>query len=213
MKSSLIAISALASGALAMPRLLNINYNVQEGKPFTLEYSGCADDCTISIVNGPSDNLKVVKVLTPSASGTSYTFTPSGLPSDTYAIKIADNKTPDQINYSIQFSYQGTGSASASTSSGVTTTSSPSQTTTNLASTTTGTETGSATNTPYTSRIMSSNSTMTSHSSKPATKTRVATGSNANITPSTVPNQNAAGRASSQMALVAGVIAALAYFN
>lgn len=64
MKYSVAAVSALVAVALAKPEFLNSKFEVQEGKPFTLEYSGCSDGCTITLQTGASSNLKDVKVLT-----------------------------------------------------------------------------------------------------------------------------------------------------
>lgn len=63
MKYSVAAISAFAAVALAKPEFLNSAFQVQEGKPFTLEYSGCSSGCEIVLQTGASTNLKDVKVL------------------------------------------------------------------------------------------------------------------------------------------------------
>jgi hypothetical protein len=64
MKYSVAAVSALVAVALAKPEFLNSKFEVQEGQPFTLEYSGCSDGCTITLQTGKSTDLKDVKVLT-----------------------------------------------------------------------------------------------------------------------------------------------------
>ncbi|KAL7816794.1 hypothetical protein V8C44DRAFT_321596 [Trichoderma aethiopicum] len=115
MKYSVAAVSALVAVALAKPEFLNSKFEVQEGKPFTLEYSGCSDGCTITLQTGASSNLKDVKVLTSSATGSSTTVTLEDLPSGTYNFKITDKE--GQSNFSAQFPFQGTGVASSSAAS------------------------------------------------------------------------------------------------
>ncbi|KAL7798580.1 hypothetical protein V8C37DRAFT_368365 [Trichoderma ceciliae] len=121
MKYSVAAISAFAAVALAKPQFLNSAFQVEEGKPFTLQYSGCDAGCTITLQTGASDNLKDVKVLATSATGASTTVTLEDLPSGTYSFKITDKS--NQSNYSQQFSFQGSAVASASASSASTATS------------------------------------------------------------------------------------------
>lgn len=62
MKYSLTALS-MAALAVAKPAFLNTAFDVQEGKPFTLEFSGCEAGCTISLQHGPNDNLLDFKPL------------------------------------------------------------------------------------------------------------------------------------------------------
>ncbi|KAG8421193.1 hypothetical protein J3458_003090 [Metarhizium acridum] len=152
MKCALV-ISALAAlvAASDKPKFLNSNFQVIEGKQFTLEYDGCVGGCTIVLQNGPQNNLKDVKTITSkftsmplqmclnlyanileaSATGGSFTWTPEHLASGTYAIKIINNANKE-FNYSQQFSYLGTGATV--TASGASTTGSA-----------TGSSTGSAT--------------------------------------------------------------------
>jgi hypothetical protein len=63
MKYSLTALS-MAALAVAKPAFLNTGFDVQEGEPFTLEFSGCEGGCTISLQHGPDDNLLDFKPLT-----------------------------------------------------------------------------------------------------------------------------------------------------
>jgi hypothetical protein len=64
MKYTLATIAALASVALAKPAFLNTEFDLTEGKPYTIRYSGCDDGCTIVLQNGPSDDLSDYKTLT-----------------------------------------------------------------------------------------------------------------------------------------------------
>ncbi|RFU71731.1 fem1 protein, partial [Trichoderma arundinaceum] len=58
MKYSVAAVTAFVAAALAKPQFLNSAFQVQEGKPFTLKYSGCDSGCTIVLQTGASSNLK-----------------------------------------------------------------------------------------------------------------------------------------------------------
>lgn len=58
------AAAAFAAGALAQPSFTNTKFDVVEGEPFELTFSGCDDGCTIVLKNGPSGNLKDVDTLT-----------------------------------------------------------------------------------------------------------------------------------------------------
>lgn len=64
MKYSVAALTAVAAVAFAKPEFLNSNFVVQEGKPFTLEYSGCDSGCTIVLQTGANSDLKDFKTLT-----------------------------------------------------------------------------------------------------------------------------------------------------
>jgi hypothetical protein len=65
MKYAFAALSALVALASAQaPKFLNSKFDVTEGEPFTLKYSGCESGCTIVIQKGVSTNLKAVQTLT-----------------------------------------------------------------------------------------------------------------------------------------------------
>ncbi|PHH71232.1 hypothetical protein CDD82_6671 [Ophiocordyceps australis] len=114
MKYSLVTLSALAAFAVAEPpKFLNTKFDVQEGKEFPIKFSGCEKTCTISIRDGPSNNLGPGKALTTTATGGVFNFSPKDLPSNTYAFEIKDNAS-GEVNYSVQFPYQGTGPAISS---------------------------------------------------------------------------------------------------
>jgi len=114
MKYTFATIAAFASMALAQPAFLNTQFDLSEGKPYTIRFSGCDSGCTIVLQNGESTDLKDYKTLTSGAKGDSFTFTPSQLPSDTYNFKITDSA--GEVNYSEQFSYEGSYDAPSVTS-------------------------------------------------------------------------------------------------
>lgn len=64
MKYSVVSVAALATLVVAQPSFLNSAFDVQEGEPFTLNFSGCEGGCTIVLQNGESDDLKDVTTLT-----------------------------------------------------------------------------------------------------------------------------------------------------
>jgi len=99
------AVLSFAAVVAAQPAFTNLAFDVQEGEPFTLEFIGCDDGCTINLKDGPSDDLQTVEQLTDSATGGSFTFTPEDLPTGTYAFEIVDAQGEE--NYSEQFEYEG----------------------------------------------------------------------------------------------------------
>jgi len=200
MKFSSILVAALAAVAEAKIAFTNSAFDVEAGKPFNLTWGGNVGPVTITLKNGPQTALKDVMVIDSSDSGTSFVWTPPpSLPSDVYAFQIVDSEGVP--NYSVQFTFQGTASASitsdSSTSSSVTSTSSTMTTTTTESSTTTSTTSSSS---------QSSNST-SSHSSTGTspTPTKAAT---------TKPvNTNGGLSQKSPLALVLVTVVALLYFN
>ncbi|RSM16533.1 hypothetical protein CEP52_000095 [Fusarium oligoseptatum] len=243
MKYTFATIAAFASVALATPTFLNSNWEVQEGKPFTIKYSGCEGGCTITLQNGKSTDTKDVTVLTATAEGDSFTFTPGDLPSDTYNFKI-ENNDDGTINYSSQFSYQGTGapktteetttaaetksveetsteepSAPATTeATTLTTVSKPVSITTHKARTTV--EPDTTVNTP----IATKNATTPIPTTKKATSTGGASSTEGSETTAaetsaaatgsaTTVPESGAARMTSSLALIAGAVMAMVYLN
>lgn len=100
------AVLSLAAVAVAKPAFTNLAFNVVEGEPFTLEFTGCEGGCTIILKNGERGDLKDVQELTSSAEGGSFTFTLDSVPSDTYTFEIVNNESGED-NYSQQFVYEG----------------------------------------------------------------------------------------------------------
>lgn len=228
MKYSFVTLAAFAAGVLAQPTIQNSDFNVVEGQPFTVKLGGCEEGCTLILQNGPSDDTKDVKVLS-STAGAEFTFTPSGLPSDTYNFKVVDKD--GEFNYSKQFKYVGTGTLSTTESSTTAATTTTAETSTSTEATTsteesTTTEAESTTIvTPTSTKVATTTAVSTPAASTPAqnsttlsTKTGAATstqaeettGSEPASTVSTVPDSGAV-RMTSSVALVAGLAAAMVY--
>lgn len=109
MKYSAVALS-LAAVATARPAFTNLAFDVVEGEPFTLEFTGCEGGCTINLKNGERGDLQDVQQLSAAAEGGSFTFTLDSVPSDTYTFEIVNNETGED-NYSQQFQYEGEAAA------------------------------------------------------------------------------------------------------
>lgn len=201
MKFSFAAVLAFAAAALAKPILLNSNYDVQEGVPFTLKWNNAQGPVTITLMTGAdSDNLDVVGDIATDVTENEFTFTPKDLPSGIYAFRISD--ASGVPNYSKQFEYEGTGSISSSSSSlSMTSTSSSSSASSTSSS---SSESSSSTTSSETSSITSSSSSTTT---RPASSTREAAPTN------TPPNNNSGQRFASPLALVFVTVAALVFFN
>ncbi|OAA32990.1 extracellular matrix protein precursor [Moelleriella libera RCEF 2490] len=224
MKYAAVVSTLAAVGMAAQPHFLNTDFQVSEGKAFTLKFDNCQGGCTITLQNGPSTNTKNVKTLTSSATGGSFTFTPSDLPSGSYNFKITDNGNPSENNFSVPFTYQGTGSISASASASASSASSASASSASASSASASSASASSTasgssSTSAASTTSASASSSTSGASTTATPTSstypppatraTSTRTSASAT-TTVPN--AAGRPT-PLALVAGAIAAIAYLG
>ncbi|KAM3482470.1 hypothetical protein MY5147_000104 [Beauveria neobassiana] len=110
---------ALATGVVAKPQITNsAAINPQEGKPFTLELSGCTGGCTVYLMQGAKDRQVPVKVLDSSATS-SASITLSDVGSGSYSLRVSDNSVPataadDNANndYTGIFQYSGTGPTS-----------------------------------------------------------------------------------------------------
>ncbi|MCJ1363451.1 hypothetical protein MMC16_002558 [Acarospora aff. strigata] len=93
---------------------------VTAGNPVTITYASAdSSPVTITLRKGDPNNLSTISVLTTSATGGSYTWTPDASLADgkDYALQITQGLT--SINYSGQFSVTG-GSASAQSSASAT---------------------------------------------------------------------------------------------
>lgn len=241
MKFTIATVAALAVAVAAKPAFLNTAFDVEQGAPFTLKYSGCESGCTITLLNGDSKDLSDYKVLTAEATGASFTFTPSGLPTDTYAFKITDNES-GEYNYSGQFEYEGTGAptTAVSTTAASSTTavsmeavsSTATEESTTAESTTaesTTTEVTSTTKkattltkvttttveTPVSTPAHNATTPVKSGTSSTKTSDSTSTGDSSSEPTSsvtTVPDSGAA-RLSSSIALIAGAVMAMVYLN
>ncbi|PTB62966.1 hypothetical protein BBK36DRAFT_1172252 [Trichoderma citrinoviride] len=195
MKYSVAAVSAFVAAALAKPEFLNSKFDVEAGKPFTLQYEGCSSGCTITLQTGASSDLKDVKVLTSSATGTSTTITLEDIPSGIYNFKITDKS--GQSNFSQQFPFQGTGVASSSAATSATSakeSNTAAPTTTEAATSTTeavSTTTEEATTTEVKTKTAHSTTTETETSSTFTTTTTVAHSTHKHNTTTVAPTGSA----------------------
>lgn len=64
MKYSVALVSTLAAVVLAQPKFTNSNFDITQGKSFTLKFTGCDSGCTIILQNGDSKDTKDVTTLT-----------------------------------------------------------------------------------------------------------------------------------------------------
>ncbi|WQF77809.1 hypothetical protein CDEST_02823 [Colletotrichum destructivum] len=208
--------SVLVAGFAALAQavqLTNSNYDVQAGEPFTFTWSDAQGPVTLTLKNGPSNNLNTVQVITSGQSGTSFTWTPpSTLASDQYAIEITDGTgTP---NYSEQFTLTTDVTASASVSSALSTVS-PTATSTDSVSTITSSISLTSASSSAESSAVSSAANSTSASTV-ATSTRASTRTSATgeatTTPTTVPTSDSV-RIGSPIALIGLTVAAMLCFQ
>ncbi|UPK95748.1 hypothetical protein LCI18_006683 [Fusarium solani-melongenae] len=154
----------------------NSNWVVEQGTPFTLHYEGCDDGCTISLMTGASDNLRVAKVITTSATGDSFTFTLNHLDAGTYAFKITNG---EDISYSSQFELDGDSNSSASETAASSET--PAESTTTI-ETSTSTSASTASSSSITGSASSANSKDTVTSTSPGTSSTLSTAAQAATT-------------------------------
>ncbi|KAK4145437.1 Ser-Thr-rich glycosyl-phosphatidyl-inositol-anchored membrane family-domain-containing protein [Dichotomopilus funicola] len=206
-----------AAAVLAKPKLLNSAFDIEEGQPFTFKWDNAQGPVTITLVTGQSKDLKPVTTITTGETGTSYTWTPSDLPSGTYAIQIDD--ASGEPNYSVPFTYQGTGETPTSTDASSTvertstaTSTSASSTTSEESSTTSSSVTSTETETKSSSTTSSEASTSTTLSTStttqtPSTTREAPTGTNS------PPDLNNGQRFASPLGFVLVTVAALIFFN
>ncbi|OCK96973.1 uncharacterized protein K441DRAFT_26440 [Cenococcum geophilum 1.58] len=236
-QSALLAVSALASAALAQSDTLsftNVPTSVTVGNSYPIEWktSDTTSPITILLRKGPSGNLLTISTLTSTATGTAYTWIPdkSLVDGSDYALQITQGT---QINYSGQISLSGgslsavSSSASASASSSVSASSSASaaSVSNSILSTTaiTGNSTASVTPSVSAASTGKGNSTI-STATLSATKitsaitSAASTGAGASGTQTAAqgaptPSGAAGQLGSSPMALIFGAVAAMAYLN
>lgn len=206
--SAALLVSVLAVLTEAV-KLINEQYTITEGVPFTIKWDEAVDPVTIKLKNGESGNLKDVQTITSSGTSGAFTWTPENLPSGTYAFEITDS-TGD-VNYSPQFSYQGTGtlSTTSSTASSTASTTESSSTSSETKSTTSSASLTSSTMTPITNSTM----TTSTRASTSRSSTATVTSSSSTSTATEVPNTNNGQRVASSLALVFGAVAAFVAFN
>lgn len=207
MKYSVATVATLAAGVLATPQITNSKFDLEEGEPFEITFSGCEAGCTIVLQNGPSTDLDDVATLTSEATDGSFVWTPEDLPSDTYAFKIYPTGDETDANYSLQFEYEGTGSASSSAATSAASTKATSTSAETTSAETTSAETTSAETTMATSTSAETSSTPSTTSDSMASTTSPATSS------TTTPPSAAGTTRYSPIALIAGAVAAIAFLN
>ncbi|KAJ4406078.1 hypothetical protein N0V82_010189 [Gnomoniopsis sp. IMI 355080] len=210
----LLAFSAAISQAWALVALTNSDWAVTEGTPFEITWTDADGPVTLLLKDGPSSNLATVATIASGLTGTSFTWTPSGIPSGTYAIQINDS---EDTNYSSQFTYAGTGVATTSASATSATTASvttDSTSTTDSSTTTTGsTSTTSGSSTLTTSTVTSSTNGTSTASSTDSTSTKSSskTATSSSTTSTSTPlNTNDSQKMGSPLALVLLTVAAVA---
>ncbi|KAK0618271.1 hypothetical protein B0T17DRAFT_331756 [Bombardia bombarda] len=197
-------VAAFAAVGLAKPVLTNSAYDIKEDVPFNITWGNAVGLVTVTLVNGPSGNLKpFAQIVNVPAGTTSFVWTPSDIPSDTYAIEISDQSGSDNLNYSPQFQYFSSTVESSSSSS------SASSTSTSSASSTTPSSSASTTDSSTT--ITSSASTSSGSSSTTSAHSSTTTTARPTTTPST--NTNEGQRFNSPLALLLVTVAAVVFFN
>ncbi|KAG6999265.1 hypothetical protein G7Y79_00036g072210 [Physcia stellaris] len=116
--SQLLLIGASFVASTTAIAFTTLPASVQAGVPTELKWDGNdpSEPVTITLKQGPPDNLITVAVITGKATGKSFTWTPSkSLPNaNNYALMISQGV--DDINYTGEFSLTG-GSAAVPTSS------------------------------------------------------------------------------------------------
>ncbi|KAI4869268.1 Ser-Thr-rich glycosyl-phosphatidyl-inositol-anchored membrane family-domain-containing protein [Hypoxylon rubiginosum] len=188
MKSVILAVLLAALPAWVSAVLItNSNFDgVEAGKPFDITWSDATGPVTLTLKDGPSENLQTVGEITSGQTGESYTWTPSpSLPSGTYALEISDGT---EVNYSKQFDIAG---GSASSSSSVSSTASSTSSSSTVSSTTASSTTSSASATTSSTDSSSSGSS-TSSSSRVSSTSSASRTSSASTSATAPPNTNAA---------------------
>ncbi|KEY65616.1 hypothetical protein S7711_09618 [Stachybotrys chartarum IBT 7711] len=206
--AALSAVVAIATAQSTTPAFLNSAFDVEEGEPFTLTFSGCDSGCTITLQNGEPENLQDVEVLTTEATGGEAVITLDALPEDQYNFKITDNETGVE-NYSDTFPL---GSLPAESSAAST---SAAESTTAAVSSTVVVTSTSISVTTVTSATVSSETTETSMSDASTTTSEESTSTTAaeTTTATTEVPDSGATHLGSPLALVAGAVAVMVYLN
>ncbi|KAI0148123.1 Ser-Thr-rich glycosyl-phosphatidyl-inositol-anchored membrane family-domain-containing protein [Hypoxylon sp. NC0597] len=171
MKFTIVSAILAAIPAWAVS-ITNSNFEgIAVGKPFEITWSGAAGAVTLTLKDGPSDNLQTVGQITSGQTGESYTWVPSSsLSTGTYALEINDGT---DVNYSQQFEVSGgsASSTSASASSTVSSTLSTSTVSSTTVSSTISSTSSVSSTTSSASESSSSSSATTSGSSTSASIT------------------------------------------
>ncbi|KAM3463397.1 hypothetical protein BB8028_0008g01040 [Beauveria bassiana] len=177
---------ALATGVVAKPQITNsAAINPQEGKPFTLELSGCTGGCTVYLMQGAKDRQVPVKVLDSSATS-SASITLSDVGSGSYSLRVSDNSVPataadDNANndYTGIFQYSGTGPTSFPPLSGSATATATSTSASASSSSASSADSSSSSATTATTDSSSSSSSSASSASSTSSATSASSASSA----------------------------------
>ncbi|KAI9838684.1 MAG: hypothetical protein M1819_004998 [Sarea resinae] len=202
------ALAGLVSAQQASLQLTSFPKSVTAGSPSTLTWTGgdASSPVTITLRKGNPLDLQTVSVLTDSAIGGSYIWTPSSsLPSASdYAFMITQGSA---VNYGGPVALTGSSLVSSSANSTATSTSSNSTITSAPAFT------GTAISASASGSSFTTNGTVSIATLKPSASSLYvsATGSSGSI-PTTAPSSGAAGIAS-PIALVLSAVVALCYLN
>ncbi|EEP76723.1 predicted protein [Uncinocarpus reesii 1704] len=209
---TLLAGAALVASTAAQARLAFTSFpsNVQVGKPVVVTWSGGipTKPVTITLRKGPSDDLKDVAVLTSTATGGTFTWTPSSSLVDgpDYALQISQGS---EINYTNLFPITG-GSGTALPSTTAETSSLAVSTTVRL--TTAVTTSHASRGTTLSISRNSTISTPTLTSTRAVTLTPTATPTEPEVIPTDAPNA-APAILSSPVALLLSALVAFAYLH
>ncbi|KAJ4289283.1 hypothetical protein N0V88_007034 [Collariella sp. IMI 366227] len=88
---------------LAAVAFTNNEYYLHAGSPFTVTWTGNRGPVTLTLTNGPDENLQTVLVIVSNYEGQSYIWTPPAeLPADSYILQLEDAGSAD---YSARFKY------------------------------------------------------------------------------------------------------------
>jgi len=239
MLSSTVFAASLVTVAYAVQFDLDTNNPIvmTEGEPLTLNWSDADGAVTINLVTGSSTDLSTVFTITADRTTDSFTWTPEGIPSGTYAFEITDES--GDVNYTPQYTYQSTGVTATTSAAASTTTADEEETSTSAATTTKSdddeeTSTAAATTTaeptetdseeeptetaePTTMATMSSLSNSTASESDSASSTgsesASPTADEANADTTDIVNANSGARFGTSLAAAMGVVAVFAFLN
>ncbi|TID16499.1 extracellular matrix protein [Venturia nashicola] len=234
MLQSVVSVAVFAAAAIAQSTNLAFTSfpptTVAAGSPITLNWIGgdSTAPVTITLKKGLSTDLKDVGVITSTATGGSYTWTPDTTIGDgaDYALAISQGSV---INYTGQFSVTGgstaaatTASTSASTPASASSSAAPSSaansstesiTSAAAALSTTASSSNGTISSAALSSTDSSASTTGSSTLRTSSATRTPSSSGSTASSSNVPATGAASGLQSPIALFFGVVAAMLYLQ
>ncbi|KAI1376361.1 Ser-Thr-rich glycosyl-phosphatidyl-inositol-anchored membrane family-domain-containing protein [Hypoxylon crocopeplum] len=187
MKSIVASVLLAALPAWAV-LITNSNFDgIEAGQPFEITWSDATGAVSLTLKDGPTDNLQTVSEITSGQTGGSYTWVPSSsLPSGTYALEISDGT---DVNYSQQFDVEGGSASSSSASSTASSTSASSTVSSTTVTSTTSSASSTSTSSSESTTSSGSSTSASSHASTTSSATRTSSASASATAP---PNTNAA---------------------